>query len=176
MKSQSRLNNNAVNAANAGNGCIVRNLGIGLAILFSILGTACESEYNTVLNPLGPVPGGKSYLFYPHVSTSVSSTCPSGQGSLLVMTPAGMSYAGSMMYFPHLSYFIESANGWPVRCVANHRTRIDEIPQVVQLPAGRYTLVADADGLGKVHVPLQISNGTLTKVVLQRFRGENDIR
>ena len=35
-------------------------------------------------------------------------------------------------------------------------------------------LVAEADGLGKVDVPLQIDNGTLTKVVLQRFRGEND--
>jgi hypothetical protein len=45
----------------------------------------------------------------------------------------------------------------------------------VQLPAGRYTLVAEADGLGKVNVPLRIDNGTLTKVVLQRFRGENDI-
>jgi hypothetical protein len=79
------------------------------------------------------------------------------------------------MYFPHLSYFIESENGWPDRCVPNHLTRTDEIPQVVELPAGRYTLVAEADGLGKVNVPLQIDNGTLTKVVLQRFRGENDI-
>jgi hypothetical protein len=174
MKSLSQLSKNAGNAESAGNGRMARNVGVGLGILLSILGTACQSEYNTVLNPLGPVPGGKSFLFYPRVTTS-SSTCPPGQGSIVVMTPTGMSYAGSMMYFPHLSYFIESANGWPIRCVANHRTRIDEIPQVVQLPAGRYTLVAEADGLGKVNVPLQINNGTLTKVVLQRFRGENDI-
>jgi hypothetical protein len=153
----------------------VQRLGIGLALAFSFLGAGCQSEYNTVLNPLGPVPGGSSYQFYPHVSTSLSSVCPPGQGSLLVLTPVGMSYAGSIMYFPHLSYFVESANGWPVRCIANRRTRIDEIPQVVQLPAGRYRLVAEADGLGKVNVPLQIDNGTLTKVVLQRFRGENDI-
>jgi hypothetical protein len=45
----------------------------------------------------------------------------------------------------------------------------------VQLPAGRYTLVAEADGLGKVNAPLHIDNGTLTRVVLQRFHGENDI-
>jgi hypothetical protein len=153
----------------------MRRLGIGLALAFSFLGAACQGEYNTVLDPLGPVPGGGSYLFYPHVSTSLSSTCPPGQGSIVVMTPTGLSYAGSVMYFPHLSYFIESANGWPVRCVANHRTRIDETPQVVQLPVGRYKLVAEADGLGKVDVHLQIDNGTLTKVVLQRFRGENDI-
>ena len=153
---------------------VMRRLGIGLAIAFSFLGAACQSEYNTVLDPLGPVPGGKSFLFYPRVTTS-PSTCPPGQGSIVVMTPTGMSYAGSVMYFPHLSYFIESANHWSVRCVANHRTRIDETPQVVQLPVGRYTLVAEADGLGKVDVPLQIDNGTLTKVVLQRFRGENDI-
>ena len=153
----------------------MQRLGIGLALAFLFLGAACQSEYNTVLDPLGPVPGGRSYLFYPHVSTSLSSTCPPGQGSLLVMTPVGLSYAGSVMYFPHLSYFIESANGWPARCVANHRTRIDETPQVVQLPVGHYKLVAEADGLAKVNVPLQIDNGTLTKVVLQRFRGENDI-
>jgi hypothetical protein len=186
MKSQSQTSNNAGsagsagsaggagNAGSAGSGWVLRNLGIGLGILFSILGTACQSEYNTVLDPLGPVPGGKSFLFYPRVTTS-PSTCPPGQGSIVVMTPTGMSYAGSLMYFPHLSYFIESANGWPGRCVANHRTRIDETPQVVQLPVGRYTLVAEGDGLGKVNVPLQIDNGTLTKVVLQRFRGENDI-
>ena len=154
---------------------VMQRLGIGLALAFSFFGAACQSEYNTVLNPLGPVPSERSYQFYPHVSTSLSSTCPQGQGSLLVLTPVGMSYAASMIYFPHLSYFVESASGWPVRCVANHRTRIDEMPQVVQLPAGRYRLVAEADGLGKVNVPLQIDNGTLTKVVLQRFRGENDI-
>jgi hypothetical protein len=153
---------------------VMRRLGVGLALAFSFFGAGCQSEYNTVLNSLGPVPNERSSLFYPHVSTSLSSTCPPGQGSLLVMTPTGMSYAGSMMYFPHLSYFVESANGWPVRCVANRRTRIDEIPQVVQLPAGHYRLVAEADGLGKVNVPLQIDNGALTKVVLQRFRGEND--
>jgi hypothetical protein len=154
---------------------VIGRLGVGLALAFSFLGAACQSEYNTVLDPLGPVPGGRSYQFYPHVSTSLSSMCPPGRGSLLVLTPVGMSYAGSMMYFPHLSYFVESANGWPVRCVANRRTRIDEIPLVVQLPVGRYTLVAEGDDLGKVDVPLQIDNSTLTKVVLQRFRGENDI-
>jgi hypothetical protein len=94
---------------------------------------------------------------------------------LLVLTPTGLSYGGSSMYFPHLSYFLESENGWPLRCVANHGTRVDEIPQVVQLPAGRYTLVAEADGLGKVRVPVEIASGRLTRVVLQRFRGENDI-
>jgi hypothetical protein len=36
-------------------------------------------------------------------------------------------------------------------------------------------LIAEADGLGKVRVPIQITTGTLTKVTLQRFRGENDI-
>jgi hypothetical protein len=186
MKSQSQLNNCETvprrkgEWANAGmlacsNIGVMRRLGIGLALAYSLLGAACQSEYNTVLDPLGPVPGGRSYQFYPHVSTSLSSSCPPGQGSLLVLTPVGMSYAGSMMYFPHLSYFIESANGWPARCVANRRTRIDEIPHVVQLPAGRYRLIAEADGLGKVNLPFQIDNGTLTKVVLQRFRGENDI-
>jgi hypothetical protein len=86
-----------------------------------------------------------------------------------------MSYAAASMYFPHLSYLIESENGWPVRCVPNHFRRTDEIPQQVQLRPGRYILIAEADGLGKVQVPIQITSGMLTRVVLQRFRGENDI-
>jgi len=154
---------------------MVRKLGIVLSVLLAVLGTACQSEYKTVLDPLGPVPGGKSVLFERQVFTSIASSCPPGQGSLLVVTPTGLAYAGSTMYFPHLSYFIESENGWPVRCVANHRSRTDETPEAVRLPAGRYTLVAEADSLGKVKVPLEISSGTMTKVVLQRFRGENDV-
>jgi hypothetical protein len=146
-----------------------------LAIVLSVLGTACQSQYNTVLNPLGPVPGWRTSEFYPLVSTSRSYASAPGQGSLLVLTPTGMSYAGTSMYFPHLAYFIESQQGWPVRWVTNHQTRTDEVPPEVPLPVGRYTLVAEADGLGRVKVPIEISNGTLTKVVLQRFRGENDI-
>jgi Outer membrane efflux protein len=84
-------------------------------------------------------------------------------------------YAGSQMYYPHLAYFVKSENGWSVRCVANHLRPTDEIPTKVQLAAGRYTLIAETDGLGKVRVQIQITTGTLTKVTLQRFRGENDI-
>ena len=153
----------------------LKTLAAAIAILVSMFGTACQSEYNTVLNPLGPIPGGKSVLFYPRLSTSIAPACPPGEGSLLVVTPTGLSYAGSSMYFPHLSYFIESTNRWPVRCVANHLTRTNETPETIQLPAGRYTLVAEADGLGKVRVPLEIASGRLTRVVLQRFRGENEI-
>ena len=176
MKFQSRPGSQSDKAGMAsGNRRTIRNLGIGSALIFSFLVTACQSEYKTVLDPLGPVPGMKGSAFYPMVSTSTSSSSPQGQGSLVVKTPTGLAYAGSTMYFPHLSYFIESENGWPVRCVANHSSQIDENPQEIQLPVGRYTLVAEADSLGKVRVPLAINSGTLTTVVLQRFRGENDI-
>jgi hypothetical protein len=154
---------------------ILRALAAALAVLVSVLGTSCQSEYYTVLDPLGPVPGMKSVTLYPQVSTSISSSYRPGQGALSVYTPNGMTYVGSAMYFPHLAYFIESANGWPVRCVSNHLRRTDEVPQEVQLPAGNYILIAEADGVGKVRVPVQIKNGTLTKVTLQRFRGENDL-
>jgi hypothetical protein len=176
MKLQSRQSSQGDKAGMVtGNRRTIRNLGIGLALVFSSLVTACQSEYKTVLDPLGPVPGAKGSIFYPKVSTSTSSSCPQGQGSLVIKTPTGLAYAGSTMYFPHLSYFIESKNGWSVRRVANHSSQIDENPQEIQLPAGRYTLVAEADSLGKVRVPLAINSGTLTIVVLQRFRGENDI-
>jgi hypothetical protein len=33
-------------------------LAASLAVLFSVFGTACQTEYKTVLDPLGPIPGG----------------------------------------------------------------------------------------------------------------------
>jgi hypothetical protein len=146
-----------------------------VTVLFCLLGSSCVSEYGTILNPLGPVPGMRPAPFYANVSTSTAALLPASKGELVVATPTGLVYAGSQMYFPHLAYFIEAENGWHVRCVDNHLRTTDEIPMDVQLPAGRYFVIADADGLGKVRVPVQISSGTRTKVVLQRFRGENDI-
>jgi hypothetical protein len=116
----------------------------------------------------------KAARYYANVSTSAASTLPNGTGGLVVATPTGLVYAGSQMYFPHLAYLIESENGWPVRCVPNHLQRTNEVPMEVQLPVGRYILIAEADSLGKVRVPIQITSGMLTKVRLQRFRSEND--
>ena len=127
MKLQSRQSSQGDKAGMVtGNRRTIRNLGIGLALIFSCLVTACQSEYKTVLDPLGPVPGAEGSIFYPKVFTSTSSSCPQGQGSLVIKTPTGLAYAGSTMYFPHLSYFIESENGWPVRCVANHSSRFEK--------------------------------------------------
>src|ERR1700741_1132987 len=156
-------------------GPLLRSSAAALIVLFSLLGSACQSEYGTILDPLGPVPGVKAALFYPNVSSSAAPNLADGKGELLVAAPTGLVYAGSQMYYPHLAYFVKSENGWSVRCVANHLRRTDEIPTKVQLPAGHYTFTAEADGLGRVRVPIQITTGTLTKVTLQRFRGENDI-
>jgi hypothetical protein len=153
----------------------IKGSAAAITILFCLLDSSCMSEYGTVLNPLGPVPGMRPAPFYANVSTSTAAWLPGGKGELVVATPTGLVYAGSQMYFPHLAYLIEAENGWPVRCVANHLRTTDEIPMEVQLPAGRYFVIAEADGLGKVRVPVQIASGTRTKVILQRFRGENDI-
>jgi hypothetical protein len=150
-------------------GLLLRSSAAVLIVLFSLLDSACQSEYGTILDPLGPVP------FYTRVSSSAVPSLPAGKGRLVVGTPTGLVYVGSQMYYPHLGYFIESENGWPAFCVANHLRRTDEIPTDVQLPAGLYTLIAEADGLGKVRVQIRITSGALTKVTLQRLRGENDV-
>ena len=137
--------------------------------------SGCMSEFGTVLDPLGPVPGLRAATIYPSERVSRDASLPQGQGALLVATPTGLVYSEDQMYFPHLSYFIESEKGWPVKCVPNHLHQTDEVPQEVPLPVGRYVLIAEADGLGKVKVPIQIASGMLTKVTLQRFRGENDV-
>jgi hypothetical protein len=189
MKRQNRPASNGASGVSAGNvpnregiskdthlaGPLLGSSAAALIVLFSLLGSACQSEYGTILDPLGPVPGVKAALFYPNVSSSAAPNLADGKGELVVATPTGLVYAGSQMYYPHLAYFVKSENGWSVRCVANHLRRTDEIPTKVQLPAGRYTLIAEADGLGRVRISIQITTGTLTKVTLQRFRGESNI-
>ena len=64
---------------------------------------------------------------------------------------------GDAWYFPHSSYAIYTFDGKLFKNVRNHRSGDDEIPEVVALPAGTYTVVArsERDGIGHVLVVIR---------------------
>lgn len=93
-----------------------------------------------------------------------------GAGYLRVDTPQEEAYAGSELFYPHLSYTL-SRNGrvW-FRCVSNHATPADEQARIVSLPPGRYLLTGYADKVGKVRVPVTIYAARLTELNLAETR------
>jgi len=64
---------------------------------------------------------------------------------------------GDAWYFPHSSYAIYTIDGRLFRNVKNHRSADDEVPEVVALPVGTYTVVArsERDGIGHVLVVIK---------------------
>jgi len=81
------------------------------------------------------------------------------QGYLKVYSAADKFKDGDAWYFPHSSYLIYTIDGKLFKNVKNHRSGDDEVPEVVALSAGTYTVVArsERDGIG--HVVLVIKEG-----------------
>ena len=64
------------------------------------------------------------------------------QGYLKVYSASDVVRDGDTRYFPHTSYVIYTTDGRLFKNVENHRSADDEIPQLVSLPVGSYTVVA----------------------------------
>jgi hypothetical protein len=79
------------------------------------------------------------------------------QGYLKVYSATDEFKDGDDWYFPHSSYAIYTTDGKLFKKVENHISRSDEIPEVVVLPVGFYTVVARAENDGYVRVPVVIS-------------------
>jgi hypothetical protein len=120
--------------------------------------TGCAST-PLALSSVGPEPG----------RTAGSGT----SGRLQVFTATQQSTAigdigpGSYFY-PHTGYDLNNAAGTHLKFVANHMSDMDESPDVVKLPAGHYTIVAESSCCGSVTVPVVIENGKTTVVHLDR--------
>ena len=84
------------------------------------------------------------------------------QGSLEVYSATDEFKHGDARYFPHSSYAIYTTDGKLLKSVGNHISRTDEIPEIVALPVGSYTVVARAEKYGYVHVPVAIKEGQRT--------------
>src|SRR5689334_966870 len=66
----------------------------------------------------------------------------SRQGYLKVYSASDVVRDGDTRYFPHTSYVIYTTDGKLFKNVENHRSAGDEIPELVSLPVGSYTVVA----------------------------------
>jgi len=81
------------------------------------------------------------------------------QGYLRVYSATDEFKDGDAWYFPHSSYAIYTIDGKLFKNVKNHRSAGDEVPEVVALPVGTYTVVARSERNGYGHVLVVIKEG-----------------
>jgi hypothetical protein len=84
------------------------------------------------------------------------------QGYLKVYTATDEFDDGGIPYHAHSSYTIYTTDGKVFKNVENHISRNDEIPEVVALPVGSYTVEARSERDGYVRVPVVIKAGQRT--------------
>jgi hypothetical protein len=105
-------------------------------------------------DPLSPGPISPGNLDY---RTEIA------QGYLKVYSATDEFNDGDAWYFPHSSSDIYTIGGKLFKNVKNQRSPADEIPEVVALPVGTYTVVArsERDGLGRVLVVIKEGQQTI---------------
>jgi hypothetical protein len=125
-----------------------------MAIL-SPLAVSCATPHGSaVFGPVGPRLSPRDEL----VST----------GYLKVYSATEDHNDGDTHYFPHTGYTIYSEHGKTViKRVANAISIHDEDPSLVQLPAGKYIVLAEAENGGMVRIAAIIEPGKLTTVNLE---------
>jgi hypothetical protein len=122
-----------------------RSLAIVMFVALAILGTTRGNE----MEKTAP-------------AKSQAKTEELSQGSLEVYSATDEFKDGDARYFPHSSYAIYTTDGKLLKSVGNHISRTDEIPEIVALPVGSYTVVARAEKYGSVRVPVAIKKGQRT--------------
>jgi hypothetical protein len=129
-----------------------------LALGGSALLTGCATQQpKLVLAPVGPAP--------------LSVNCaPAAEGSLLVFSAyeptAGANWEDTCKA-RYSSYRIFSPEGKLVKRVYNNTDSFVEHPQQVELPAGNYCVVAEANRYGRVTVPVLIAGNQVTVLHLE---------
>ena len=86
----------------------------------------------------------------------------SRQGYLKVYSATDRFKDGDAWYFPHTSYGIYTIDGKLFKNIKNRRSPNDEIPEVVPLPVGSYTVVARSERGGYVGMLVVIKEGQQT--------------
>ena len=84
------------------------------------------------------------------------------QGSLEVYSATDEFNDGGSIYYAHSSYAIYAPDGKLFKNVENHISHSDEIPEIVPLPVGSYTIVARSGQEGYVRVRIVIKGGQRT--------------
>jgi hypothetical protein len=96
------------------------------------------------------------------------------QGYLLVYSATDRFDDGGTFYYPHSSYSIYTAEGKFFKNVENHISRSDEIPTLVTLPAGSYTILVRSENRGYIHLPIVITPGR--RMILDPDEAQTDLQ
>ena len=132
------------------------SLGISFlkATLLIVLFAWCLSR------PTGAQAGGKCQFSPDPVRPgNLDYRTESPQGYLKVYSAIDRFKDGDARYFPHSSYAIYTIDGRLYENVRNHRSADDEVPEVVALPVGTYTVVARAERGGYASMLVAIKEG-----------------
>ena len=86
------------------------------------------------------------------------------QGYLIVYSATDPFDDGDVLYYAHSSYAIYTTDGKLFKNVENHISRSDELPSLVTLPTGSYTIEARSERHGYVRMPIIITEGRRTVV------------
>jgi len=130
-------------------------LKIAILPLLTALGGCAFNERLTVLSPVGP--NGRA---------SAGDNAP---GHLIVYNASHEVFNrdGDMAY-PHDDYKIYNDRRACIRRVRNRSGYEGEIPLRVDLPAGRYTVIAQSETQGAVAAPVIIESSLTTMVNLEQ--------
>ena len=124
------------------------------ATLLIVLIASCLS------GPTGAQAGGKDLLSPGPVRPgNLAYRAGLPQGYLKVYSATDPFKDGDARYFPHSSYAIYTSDGRLYENVRNHRSANDEVPEVVALPVGTYTVVARSERGGYAGMLVVIKEG-----------------
>jgi len=106
--------------------------------------------------------GARDPLFPGSVRPEVDYRTELSQGYLTVYSATDQFNDGDVLYYAHSSYSIYTIDGKFFKNVENHISRSDEIPEVVTLPVGSYTLEVRSEKEGYLRVHVVITTGVRT--------------
>jgi hypothetical protein len=96
------------------------------------------------------------------------------QGYLTVYSATDRFDDGGTFYYPHSSYSIYTTDGKLFKNVENHISKSDEIPALVTLPVGSYTIQLRSENRGCIRLPIVITAGRRT--ILDPDEAQTDLQ
>ena len=108
--------------------------------------------------------GDKVFTLRSPVGPELDHRTESPKGYLIVYSATDPFNDGEVPYYAHSPYSIYAADGKFFKHVENHISLSDELPSVVTLPTGSYTIEARSENRGYVRVPIVIAAGRRTIV------------
>ena len=128
-----------------------QNTIVFVTVMLATAGCSSLSHF-AVAEPVGP---GKSAV--------------ARSGTLQVYTATEEHVEGdNTYYYPHTGYLVYTQTGQEVKSVINHAGVTGEIPSLTHLTPGSYVVVAEADGYGRVRIPVVVKENRATVVHLAR--------